>query len=112
MGGVTSGKPRAIVTICLLASCASTPAPRHEATPAEPVGQLETPSIECGGSIQPVTSWDIVKGYLRPGEHVHAIEDVPPDLRAIRVHDGKQTRTLWFRKYGDGGLEETSPPTR
>ena len=57
-----------------------------------------------------MTSWDIVEGYLQPGEHVAAIEDVGTDRLAVRVHDGKRAWTIWFRRYGDGGLEEASPP--
>ncbi len=95
----------------LLASCASTSVARREPTPAEPIGELETPSIECGGMTAPATSWDAVSGALRPGERVRAVDEVAPDLVRIRLHDGKRTRTVWFRKYSDGGLEEASPPT-
>ncbi len=95
----------------LMASCASTSAPRREPTLAEPNGELETPSIECGGITAPATSWDVVSGSLQPGERVRAVDEVAPDLVRIRLHDGKRTRTVWFRKYGDGGLEEASPST-
>jgi hypothetical protein len=103
--------PGVTFVAAFLVSCASTSAPRREPTRPEPIGELETPSIECGGTTRPATSWDVVSGSLQPGERVRAIDYVGQDLVRMHVQDGKRIRTLWFRKYGDGGLEEASPPT-
>ena len=79
-------------------------------TAAEAPGEFETPQSDCYRPLSPASWWDVLQGLLLPGERVQAIENVAGDRVAVRVHDGKRGRTIWLRKYGDGGLEEGSPP--
>jgi hypothetical protein len=90
-------------------SCASTPAPHRESAPAEPTGELAQPTSDCFPPPPPATSWDVLQGLLRPGEHVKSVEDVAGERVAVRVHDGKSGRTIWLHRYPDGGLGLEAP---
>jgi hypothetical protein len=54
----------------LVVSCASTQPPRREPASAEKTGELAKPGTDCFRPPEPGTSWDVLNGMLRPGEHV------------------------------------------